>query len=304
MLNWILVNIANLRLVRDVAHYKSISKAANVNGLSQSAASQALQEMERELGAEFFDRTRRPLVITEPGKRVLEYCREVLRRYEDLQADLATMKQEASGTVRLAAIYSVGLTEMSQLEKQFAENFPDAELQISYLRPERVWQAVAEDQADLGLMSYADSSREVVALPWREEEMVVAVAPEHPLASHDKISVSALDGSTFIGFDDDLPINSHIERYLRDHKVKVEMTLRFDNLQMIKEAVAHYAGVSIMPKRVMEEELAQHRIVALTLDPPELYRPVHIVHRRRKAFTNAMTGMLQILRATSTNGTQ
>lgn len=297
------MNIANLRLVRDVAHYKNISKAANLNGLSQSAASQALQEMERELGAEFFDRTRRPLVITEPGKRVLEYCREILRRHEDLQADLARMKQEAGGTVRLAAIYSVGLTEMSRLEKQFAENFPEAELQISYLRPERVWQAVAEDQADLGLMSYAESSREVVALPWREEEMVVAVAPEHPLASQKTISVSALDGCTFIGFDDDLPINSHIERYLRDHKVKVEMTLRFDNLQMIKEAVAHYAGISIMPKRVMEEELAQHRIVALTLDPPELYRPVNIVHRRRKAFTHATAGMLQLLSTASTNRT-
>jgi LysR family transcriptional regulator, transcriptional activator of the cysJI operon len=293
------VNLANLRLIRDVALYKSVSKAAQANDLSQSAASQALQEAERELGAELFDRTRRPLVTTSSGKLVLDYCRDVLRRHEELQADLARLKHATTGTVRLAAIYSVGLTEMSQLEERFAREFPDAELQISYLRPERVWEAVVDDQADLGLMSYAESSRDMVALPWRDEEMVVAVAPQHALARQKKVSASALEGATFIGFDDDLPIESHIERYLKEHKVKVDMTMRFDNIQMIKEAVAHDAGLSIMPKRVLHEDLAQGRVVALRLDPPELYRPVRIVHRRRKVFTAPMDGLLDILRAPS-----
>lgn len=185
----------------------------------------------------------------------------------------------------------------SELESRFARQFPDAELQVSFLRPERVWEAVAEDQADLGLMSYAESSRDVIALPWRNEEMVIAVAPHHTLARRKKVNISALEGSTFIGFDDDLPIQSHIERYLRDHKVKVEMSMHFDNLQMIKQAVAHDAGVSIMPKRVMREELQQGRLVALHLDPPELFRPVNIVHRRRKTFTPPMSGLLEVLRA-------
>lgn len=291
------MNLASLRLIRDVAHYKSVSKAAQLNDLSQSAASQALQEAERELGTQLFDRTRRPLLVTAAGKRAVEYCRDALRGYEELETDLARMRDAADGSVRLAAIYSVGITEMSQLEEHFALRFPHAELQISYLRPERVWEAVIEDQADLGLMSYAESSRDVIALPWRDEEMVVAVAPKHPLARRKRVSISALNGSTFIGFDDDLPIQLHIERYLKEHKVKVETTLRFDNLQMIKEAVAHDAGVSIMPQRVMQEDVSQGRLVALRLDPPALYRPVRIVHRRRKAFTTAMNGLLEVLRA-------
>lgn len=291
------VNLASLRLIRDVAHHKSISKVAQANDLSQSGVSQALQEAEREIGAELFDRTRRPLAITSAGKIVLEYCRDVLRRHDELLADLAHLKRTTTGTVRLAAIYSVGLTEMSQLEQQFVQQFPGAELQISYLRPERVWEAVAEDQADLGLMSYAESSRDIVALPWREEEMVVAVAPQHPLAQHQKVTATALEGSTFIGFDDDLPIQSQIDRYFKEHKVKVDLTMHFDNLQMIKEAVAHHAGISIMPERFMQEDIDHGRMVALKLDPPELYRPVRIVHRRRKIFTAAMTGLLDILRA-------
>jgi LysR family transcriptional regulator, transcriptional activator of the cysJI operon len=289
------VTIANLRLIRDVAHFRNVSKAARANELSQSAASQQVQELERELGIELFDRSTRPLAVTAAGKLYLEYCRDVLRRHDELEASLEQLKKQANGTARIAAIYSVGLSEMSQIEERFARRFPEAELQVSYLRPERVWQAIEEDQADLGLMSYAESSREIVALPWRDEEMVVAVAPDHRLAKRRSVPAAALEGEAFIGFDDDLPIQSQIERYLRDQKVSVEITLHFDNLQMIKEAVAHGAGISIMPRRVMRQDTAQGRMVALRLHPAELYRPVRIVHRRRKVFNDVTKGLLSLL---------
>jgi DNA-binding transcriptional LysR family regulator len=291
------VTTANLRLIRDVAHVRSVSKAARMNDISQSAASQQIQEIERSLGIELFDRSTRPLAVTVAGKLYLEYCRDVIRRHDELEASLDQLKKQANGTARLAAIYSVGLSEMSQIEARFAARFPEGELHVSYLRPERVWQAVEEDQADLGLMSYAESSREIVALPWRDEEMVVAVAPQHRLAKRRSVPPTALEGEAFVGFDDDLPIEGQIDRYLREHRVSVEKSLHFDNIQMIKEAVAHGAGLSIMPKRVMRDELAQGRIVALRLHPAELYRPVRIIHRRRKVFNPVSGGLLALLRA-------
>lgn len=290
------MTVENLRLVRDIGTQKSISKAAKLNGLSQSAASQKIQELEKELGVELFDRRTRPLTVTTGGRLFLEYCRDVLRRREELDAALQRLSNAVSGPVRLAAIYSVGLSEMAAIEAAFAARFPQAELYVRYLRPERVYQAVSEDEADLGLVSYAESSREVVALPWREEEMVVAAAANHRLSSLRGVEPKALEGEAFIGFDEDLPIHAHIERYLREHRVTVDVTLRFDNLQSIKDAVVHKAGISIMPRRVMEEEIAQGRLVALRLEPANLYRPVRIVHRRKKVFSEAAQGLLELLR--------
>jgi LysR family transcriptional regulator, transcriptional activator of the cysJI operon len=290
------VTLQTLRLVKDIAHLHSISKAARAHGLSQSAASQALAELERELNIELFDRSRRPLDITPAGKVYVEYCRDVLRKEDELKASLERLRKHAEGRVRVAAIYSVGLSEMSQIEERFEARFPDAELQVQYLRPERVWEAILLDQADLGLMSYAESSREVVAIPWRDEEMVVAVAPDHTLAQALSIPITAINGQPFIGFDDDLPIQDQIDRYLREHKVSVDMTLRFDNIEMIKQAVTHGAGISIMPERVLREDMLQGRLMALRLEPTELYRPVRIVHRRRKVFNAVANGLLELLR--------
>lgn len=289
------MNPANLRLIRDAAHYRSISKAARLSDISQSAASQAIQEIERELGAELFDRATRPLTVTTAGKLYTEFCRDVLRRHDELLASLNVLRKRADETVRLAAIYSVGLSEMEGIESRFAQRFPDAQLEILYLRPERVWEAVAHDRADLGLMSYAESSREIIALPWREEEMVVAVAATHALARKGCVTASVLEGHAFVGFDDDLPIHSEIDRYLREKRVTVDVVLRFDNIEMIKQAVAHGAGISIMPRRVMRADLEAGRLAALDLNPPELYRPVRIIHRRRKVFNQATAGLLEML---------
>jgi LysR family transcriptional regulator, transcriptional activator of the cysJI operon len=290
------VNPANLRLIRDVAQHRSVSKAARWNDLSQSAASQALGELERELGVTLFDRGTRPLTVTPAGKAYVEFCRDVLRRHDEMLSLLDSIKKQLNATVRLAAIYSVGLSEMSGIEARFAQRFADAELQVQYLRPERVWQAVADDEADLGLMSYAESSREVMALPWRDEEMVVAVPPDDPLAAYQSLSITALDGRDFVAFDEDLPIQQHIDRYMREHDVEVEISLRFDNIEMIKQAVAHGAGISIMPQRVMHEDMLQGRLIALPLDPAELFRPVRIVHRRRKVFNEVTRGLLELLK--------
>ena len=126
--------------------------------------------------------------------------------------------------------------------------------------------------------------------------MVAAMAPSHPLARTQAVSAKALQGEHFVGFDQDLPIQDHIDRYFREQKVTIQTVMRFDNMQMIKEAVAHAAGISIMPRRVMGEELRQGRLVALTLKPAELFRPVGIIHRRRKVFNQVASGLLALLR--------
>jgi DNA-binding transcriptional LysR family regulator len=289
------MGLARFSLFRDIAQTRSLSKGATQNGISQSAASQYLQDLELELGVTLLDRSSRPLRVTEAGKLYLELCRDLLGRRDEFQIALEQLKGEVEGTVRVASIYSVGLSEMSHLEEEFSRLYPQARLEVEYLRPEKVYEAVATDRADLGLMSYPESTRQVTVLPWREEQMVIAASPYHPLAAKFEVSVEDLEGLDFVGFDEELPIRRNIDRFLREHHVHVNVTLHFDNIQMIKEAVAHGSGVSIMPARIMEQEVTQGRLVPIPISSLELYRPVGIVHRRKKRFHRAGQAFLELL---------
>ncbi|MCS7042579.1 MAG: LysR family transcriptional regulator [Bryobacteraceae bacterium] len=289
------MDLDQLQLFRDIAHTRSISRGAEMNGLTQSAASQAVQEMERRLGVQLLDRSRRPLVVLPAGQLLYDFARDVLRRRQDLLAQLEELKNEPARAVRIAAIYSVGLNQMSRLEEEFRRRMPGVRIEVSYLRPEKVYQAVAEDRVDLGLVSYPASTREVAAIPWKEEPMVVACNPGHRLAGRQKISVTELAGEAFVGFDEDLPISREIERFLREHGVRVQVPLRFDNIQSMKEALRLEPAVSILPLPMLEDDVAEGRLVAVPLVEP-LTRPLGVLQRRRKVLTRAARTFLDVLK--------
>jgi DNA-binding transcriptional LysR family regulator len=285
----------NLKLFRDIAQTKSISRGATLNEISQSAASQYMQEMERRLGVTLLDRTTRPLALTPAGKLFFDLCRDVLRREEQFQLLLDNLKGLVEGAVRVASIYSIGLSEMSRLQDEFAARFPHAQLHVDYLRPDKVYEALLADQADLGLVSYPVGTKELAVIPWREEEMAVAAPPSHPLAKKKVLVPADLNGQEFVGFDEELMIRRELDHFFRDQGIEIQLAMQFDNIQMIKEAVALGSGISILPARTMQAEIAQGRLVSIPLHAPELVRPVGIVHRKRKRFSHAVESFLELL---------
>lgn len=287
---------AEARLFKEISQTKSISRAASHCGISQSAATQHVQEVERRLGLRLVDRSTRPLALTDAGKLYADYCRDVLRREEQFLVALDRLKGDTEGTVRVASIYSIGLSEISRLRDQFERRHPQAQLHVDYLRPDKIYDAVLADQADLGLVSYPVAKRELAVIPWRKERMAVALAPSHPLAAKSILQPADLNGQDFVGFDEDLLIRRELDRFFREHGVEVRQIMQFDNIQTIKEAVALGSGISILPERTMQTEIEQGRLVSVPLHAPELLRPVGIVHRKRKKFNLAAQAFLNLLR--------
>jgi DNA-binding transcriptional LysR family regulator len=183
---------------------------------------------------------------------------------------------------------------MGRLQEEFSARYPTAQLHVEYMRPDKVYDAVRNDAADLGLVSFPESTREIAAIPWRNEEMQVAVPPAHAFAQRDAVYPADLDGQDFIGFDEDLSIRRELDRFLRAQGVEVKIVMHFDNIQMIKEAVGLGRGISLLPARTMLAEIAQGRLVAVKLDAPDLVRPVGIVHRKRKKFNRAAQAFLEL----------
>lgn len=283
------------KLFRDVAQSRSVSKGAALNGISQSAASQHIQEVEDRFGIELLDRSTRPLGLTAAGRLYFDLCREVLRRAEEFSAALDELKHEIGGTVRIASIYSIGLSEMPGMRERFALLYPKATLQTEFLRPDRVYDAVLEDSADLGLISYPEHRRDVTVIPWRDESMAVAVPAGHPLAYRRALTAHDLEGQQFIAFDEEVIIRREVDRYLREHGVNVIRVMQFDNIQSIKEAVGSGHGVSILPQPSIVADADQGRLVAVPLDAPGFVRPVAVIHRRRKKLNRATQAFLDLL---------
>jgi DNA-binding transcriptional LysR family regulator len=281
-------------LFRDIVRERSVSRGAALNGVSQSAASQHLREMEERLGIVLLDRSTRPLTVTPAGRLYQELCRDVLQRYEDFTVAIEALKKEVEGTVRIASIYSVGISEIARLKEDFSRRFTNASMEVEYLRPDLVYDRVLTDRADLGFVSYPQASRQIAVMPWRGEQMVVACAPSHPLAACERLRPADLEGMEFAAFDEDLPIRQAIDQFLRQRGVSVHITMHFDNIQMVKEAVVLSSAISVLPLRALRAEIELGRLAVVPL-AEELLRPVGIIHRRRKKFNRAAQHFFELL---------
>ncbi len=289
------MRIGHFKVFRDIAQTNSISRGAELNGISQSAASQLLKQLEERLATDLLDRTSRPIKLTPAGKLYYEACRDIVWRYDEMASQIGALKKELVGSVRVASIYSIGLYEMAQIKERFEDRHPQANVHLEYMRPEKVYQAVADDVADLGLVSYPNPGKELKATAWRLEKMVLVCHPDHELAKKSTIRPADLAGQEFVSFDPDLSIRKAMDRFFRDQGIPRKVVLEFDNIQMIKEAVSIGSGVSILPERTVRQEAGEGRLVARPIEANELVRPVGIIHHRKKKFSPAGAQFLNFL---------
>jgi DNA-binding transcriptional LysR family regulator len=289
------MNIETVRLFCDVVQQQSFSRGAAANDVSQSAATQAVHRVERHFDVQMIDRTKRPFVLTPEGHACYDGFRSVLEQFDMTDSRVRSLRMEIGGTVRVAAIYSVGLHDMSRCMQEFMRRYPKARVRLEYLRPNKVYEAVSNGEVDLGLVSYATSSAELDTIDLRSERMVLACRSDHRLAGKDAITVEELDGEDFIGFDRDLRIRKEIDRYLRQRSVSVRMIMEFDNIETIKQAVDVGAGISLLPEPIIRREVESGTMSGVGLIAPELRRPIGIIHRRRKVFSPPAGKFVELL---------
>ena len=274
------MDLAYLKVFRDLGQLASFSKAAEKNHLSQSAVSQIVDLLEKRLGVDLVDRSERPLKLTAPGRTFAEGCQSLLDQYGELKAAVRNEHDQLEATVRVAAIYSVGLGDMGEYIERFSAQHPLAKVEIAYLHPNRVYERLQNGSADVGLVSFPRKSRKFEIIPWREEEMVLVCSPNHPLAAMRSVRPIDLADQAYVGFDQHLVIRKKVDRFLREHGVSVDVSIEFDNIETIKKAIEVGAGVALLPEPTVRREVEGGSLIAVHLTGTRLVRPLGIVHRR------------------------
>jgi len=287
------MQIESLSIFCDVARFRSFSQAADANKVTQSAVSQIVSQIEKRLGVQLVDRSTRPLRLTDEGQRFYRGCQDLVQRYYELTESMREIPNQQS-IVRVAAIYSVGLRDMHRYVEYFQELHPGGNIQIDYHLPGKVHERVLDGTVDLGLVSFAKNSRDLIALPWRDEEVVLACAPGHPLAHLDSVSPSALSGHEFVALAKGLVVRREFDRFLREHNVAFRVTMEFDNIENTKKAVAEGAGIALLPEPTLRPEIGSGVLVAIPLMGCKLVRPMGIIHRKQQ-MSRAASQFIEVL---------
>jgi LysR family transcriptional regulator, transcriptional activator of the cysJI operon len=289
------MHIENFKIFSDLVESQSFSRAAKLNGVTQSAVSQQLRSMERHFNVLIVDRSQKQFRLTREGHKLYDSAKEILHRYEKLISELQEMRKVISGTIHLSTIYSIGLHELPPYITQFLKEYPSVNVRVEYRRSNLVYEDILQNAVDLGLVAYPTKMRQLEVIPFQEDRLVLICSPKNSLAQKKSLEIKDLADQKLIGFDQDIPTRKATDQIFRDAKVELEPVMEFDNIETVKRAVEIDAGIAVVPHATVLQEISQGLLAAVPFKGKQFTRPLAIIHRKGRVLTPAMKKFIACL---------
>ena len=292
------MQIESLKVFCDLAESESFTKAAQINGVTQSAVSQQISALERQFKSLLIERSKKKFRLTREGQVLYDYSKQIIQTFDSLHNKLAELKDIISGTIRVATIYSIGLHDLPPYIKKFMKNYPTVNIHVEYRRANQVYDDVLSNVVDLGLVAYPVKDAKLEIIPLRKEPLVLICHPQHPFTKQKAIKLKQLAGQKVIGFEPDIPTRKALDKILKEYEVEVKHVMEFDNVETVKRAVEIDAGISIVPLGTVTQEISKQTLASVTIEDGEFYRPLAAIYKKNKVLSPAMKQFLTILKDT------
>ena len=290
------MQIESLKVFCDLAETESFTKAAQINGVTQSAVSQQISSLERQFKSLLIERSKKKFRLTREGQVLYDYSKQIIQTYDALHSKLQEIKDIISGTIRIATIYSIGLHNLPPYIKRFLKDYATVNVHVEYRRANQVYEDVLGNVVDLGLVAYPTRDSKLEIVPLRKDPLVLICHPQHPFARQKSIRLKAISGQKFVNFEPDIPTRKALDKIFREHGVEVHTVMEFDNIETVKRAVEIDAGISIVPEGTVSQEIASQTLTAVRLDDSEFFRPLAAIYKKNKVLSPAMKQFIAILR--------
>lgn len=283
----------DLQAFAAVAEQGSFSRAAETLFRTQPAVSKRVAALEQELGTRLFDRIGHGIQLTEAGRALLPRARDLLVRVEDSRRAVANLSGHVAGVLRLGTSHHVGLHRLPPALRAFTQRFPAVELDIRFMDSEAACQAVERGDLELAVVTLPLMPSAVLALtPVWDDPLAVVVAGDHALAGRTRIPLRELARHNAI-----LPATGTftrqvLERALQPSGVRLKVGLSTNYLETIRMLVAVGLGWSVLPRTMLEPELAEVTVTGLRLT-----RQLGAVRHRDRTLSNAADALLALLPA-------
>jgi len=241
------MDLRQLEIIRAIADSGSFTAAGAKLHVSQSAISRQILLLEDELGEPVFHRIGRRIRITPAGESLLQLSHRVFQDLQDTVSAISDKQESLNGTMRLVGGMTVCLYVFPALLAEMRRLHPHLDLKITVGTAERSIAMLRSGAGDLGLITLPVDVADLVSVPVLEEELLLVTYPTHPLAKKKTITPADLSRQHFILFETGSITRTLVEEFFAKERIKPEIVMETENVEIIKAMVRHGLGISIIP---------------------------------------------------------
>ncbi len=287
-----------LQVFHTVARLLSFTKAAESLHMTQPAVTFQVRQLEEYFNTRLFDRTHNRISLTEAGQRVYEYADRIFATYAEMENAVRDLTGEVSGVLLVGASTTIAEYMLPALLGEFKAKYPEVSIRLQVGNTEAIVSMVENNAIDLGVVEAPVNNKNLVVETCRMDQMVLIVAPDHPLAKEKHFPIEKLVEYPYICREE----GSGTREVMLEHLVAsgatpmdLNIAMELGSPEAVKGAVEAGMGISILSRATIEKELKLGTLVAINLYPP-IERPFSFVHQKQKFRLRAIEKLLDFAR--------
>lgn len=295
------LSLRQLQIFVAVAQSGSTTAASAAIALSQSATSSAINELERLLSLQLFDRAGKRLLLNDNGRALLPRALAML----DGAAGIEQMARDGSGqaqSLRIGASTTIGNYVLPQLLGGFmawrqSEQAPAWQSKVMIGNTAAIARAVADFELDIGLIEGACHESTLQVTPWLQDSLVLVAAPAHPLAQGQSVPTAALREAVWLLRETGSGTRETTDQALLPHLHSYRRSIEMGSSEAIQHAAAQGLGIACLSRWVVADLLTAGRLRCIASALPAIQRDCHLIVQRDKQMTPALLAFLDCVTA-------
>lgn len=280
----IFINLNHLSYFRVLAKLEHYTQAAEELSITQPSLSHAMSALEKDLGTYLFEKQGRNIKLTKYGKIYYEYVDKALSELERGEKKLKELTNVSTGTIELGYIYTLGPNFVPKLIKNFTN--ADENKNIKFLFGQGTTQSLIKDlkeeKYDMVFCSLVDDEPDIEFIPIANEELVVIVSNEHPLAKNEFIDLSEVGNYPFIGFSEKSGIRSLISDLFKEVDINPNIICEVEEDNAVAGLVEINYGIAVVPKI---SSLKYYNVKVLPIINPKHERFIYLATLKNRYLT-------------------
>lgn len=290
------MEIRHLKLIREVAEKKSLSKAKDALFLSQSALSHQLKEIETQLGTPLFHRVNKQLILTGAGKMALESAEKVLRELENTEIAIKKYASGQTGTIRLATQCYTCYHWLPRLLKDFKTEFPNVEIEILHTNDPGIEQQVLNGDIDVAVVYDSSFESKLKYEELFQDEMFALVSADHPWAKKEYVVAQDFADQQLLIHSFPLETVTVYSQVLMPEGVKPKRVMQVQVTEAILEMVKANMGVNVMAKWIIKPYLDDKDIALVPVTKRGIHRTWYAATLNQESPPQYMKNFLEHLK--------
>jgi molybdate transport repressor ModE-like protein len=248
-----MLDLKRVRVLAAVAREGSFSAAADVLYLSQSAVSQQVATLEREVGLSLLERTASGPKLTDAGRALVSHAEAAIARLDEAEHELKAIAGLEGGELRVASFPSASLTLLTEALSEFSDRYPKVRLRVTEAEPEESLPRLRAAEIDVAIvfdyptLPFEDDDRDIDRAPLLTESMYVALPRDHPLAEAKKVRLADLAEESWLCGVRPSSCGEIIVEACRGAGFEPRIALESDEYQVLEAYVAAGLGLTLLP---------------------------------------------------------